>query len=98
MTKDSPTLQVLQRLLAEKGIRDFELFLLQQEGRILPNGLEQISGFIATPSGSAFGFWLEYDDRLGKPTLDPYYEVADLEKEFGNSPEFIQARARFRQS
>ncbi len=81
----------VRRLLAERGISRFALFLVQQEGKALPGGLEAISGFVLTSGGKVYGFWLDWDDCQGRYVLDPWYQVKQV-SEFADDPEYHRAR------
>ena len=82
---------LLRRLLAERGIDRFTLFLVQQEGKLLPGGVEAVSGFVLTAGGEIYGFWLDWDDRRAGYILDPWYRVEDP-SEFAADPEYHRAR------
>ncbi len=69
---------VLRQLLAEKGIDRFALFLVQQEGKELPGGIEAMSGFVLTSAGEIFGFWLDWDPVARRYVLDPWYQVSEV--------------------
>jgi hypothetical protein len=67
---------VLERLLAERGLAPGEWwpFLVQEEGKPLPGGLEALSGFVLTRAGDVFGWWLDWDPGLrpaGERPPDP---------------------------
>lgn len=82
---------VLGQLLAEKGIERFALFLVQQEGKELPGGIEAISGFVLTPAGEVFGFWLDWDPVARRYVLQPWYRVSELAA-FEHDAEYHRAR------
>lgn len=85
--------EALRRLLAERGIDRFALFLVQEEGRELPGGLESLSGFVIGSDGDVHGFWLDWDAGNGRYVLDPWYRVEDP-SDFALDPEYREARAR----
>ncbi|HEX9016432.1 MAG TPA: hypothetical protein VF960_10625 [Chloroflexota bacterium] len=89
---DSPG-EIVARLLARRGIGRHALFLTQQEGKMLPGGVESLSGFVLTGGGEVYGFWLEWDDSAGEYTLDPWYLVEDPSR-FAGDPEYRRARRR----
>ncbi len=96
MSGDSPTPTsvILRRLLAERGIHRFALFLVQQEGRMLPDGVEAISGFVLTDS-DVYGFWLDWDEGRGDFALNPWYRVEDP-SQLASDPEYQRAVAQLR--
>jgi hypothetical protein len=93
MSEDSRALagEVLRRLLAERGLSRFALFLVQEEGIELPGGLEAVSGFVLAPSGEVYGFWLDWDADRGRYFLDPWYRVDDV-SELARDAEYLEAR------
>lgn len=100
MSADDPvraaTQAVLRRLLAERGIARYALFLVSGEGVELPGEpggppIEAVSGFVLDAQGRVYGFWLTWDPAIGH-RLDPWYEVTDP-SEFAGDPEFERARA-----
>lgn len=81
----------LHRLLGERGIHRYALFLVQQEGRELPGGVEAMSGFVLAADGSVHGFWLDWDPARGDYVLDRWYRIEDL-SQFDTDPEYQRAR------
>jgi hypothetical protein len=49
---------VLHRLTRDCGLRRYGLFCVTQEGRRLPDGSEDASGYVLDESGRTFYFWL----------------------------------------
>jgi hypothetical protein len=91
-TGQSPERRVIARLLHERGIGRHALFLTQREGRVLPGGLEAVSGFVLDGHGRAHGFWLAWDDARHALTLAPFYAVEDPEAAFAEDAEYQAAR------
>ena len=93
-----PAAPVLERLLAERGLGAGEWwpFLVQEEGKALPGGLESLSGFVLTRRGRVFGWWLDWDPARGDYALDRWWPVEEPEREFGADGEFRRARRRLR--
>jgi len=87
------TTGILRRLLRAHGIERFALFLVQQEGKALPGGVESLSGFVLTPSGEVYGFFLDWDQEAGQHVLAPWYRVVDT-TQFADDPEYWRARQR----
>ena len=84
--------ELVERLLAARGIRRCALFLTQREGLDLPGGLEAISGFALDPEGAVFGFWLSWDPVRRAHTLAPFYPVDDPDEAFAQDAEYREAR------
>jgi hypothetical protein len=96
-----PAAPVLQRLRAEKGLLagDWWPFLVQEEGKALPGGLESLSGYILTRGGEVFGWWLDWDAGApgdGDYAFDRWWRVARPEREFAGDGEYRRARERLR--
>jgi hypothetical protein len=91
MDRQTRTGEVLRRLLTERSIGRFALFLVQEEGIELPGGLEAVSGFVLASTGEVFGFWLDWDADRGSYFLDPWYPVDDV-SEFAGDAEYLEAR------
>jgi hypothetical protein len=87
----SPERRAIDRLLAERGIGRYALFLTQREGISLPGGLEALSGFVLDEHRHVHGFWLAWDDDRQALTLDPFYPVRDPAREFANDAEYQAA-------
>lgn len=88
--------RAITRLLRERGIGQHALFLTQQEGTVLPNGLEAVSGFVLEPSGRVHGFWLAWNEQRQAPTLAPFYLVEDATTAFAEDAEYHAARRELR--
>ena len=82
---------VIRRLLAERGIDRFALFLTQEEGTVLGGGLEAISGFVLDEHGTVHGFWLDWDPHRRRYALDPWYRLYDL-TDLADDAEYRRAR------
>ncbi len=84
--------QLVERLLAARGIRRCALFLTQREGLDLPGGLEAISGYALDVDGAVYGFWLSWDPARRAHTLAPFYPVDAPEEAFAQDAEYREAR------
>jgi hypothetical protein len=84
-------LQIVDRLLPARGIGRHAFFLVQQEGTELPSGVEAISGFVLDGDGRVHGFWLGWDQRRRRHTLDPWYRVPEAST-FDGDAEYQRAR------
>ena len=92
MSKPSRQRQLIERLLEERGIRRYALFLVQREGLTLPGGVEAVSGFALDGDGRVHGFWLDWDHEKKAYTLAPFYEVDQPESAFPQDQEYRSAR------
>ena len=86
--------QLVEELLAARGIRRCALFLTQREGLDLPGGLEAISGYALDADGAVYGFWLSWDPLRRTYALAPFYSVDDPDGAFARDEEYRQARSR----
>lgn len=84
--------RVVERLLADRGVRRCALFLTQREGLDLPGGLEAISGYALDASGAVYGFWLGWDPARRDYALAPFYPVDEPESAFAEDAEYRRAR------
>lgn len=68
--REKKTLQIIQDLLAKKGIVQYALFHLNEEAsRYLPGGLYPESGKVLNSDGRVFSFWLDWDEEKQDYTL-----------------------------
>ena len=84
--------ELVERLLAARGIRRCALFLTQREGLELPGGLEAISGYALDADGAVHGFWLTWDPVRRAYALAPFYAVDAPEEAFAQDAEYRRAR------
>ncbi|MDQ3702540.1 MAG: hypothetical protein M3442_16695, partial [Chloroflexota bacterium] len=68
-----PAAPVLEGLFAEQGLTAGEWwpFLVQEEGKALPGGVETLSGFVLTQSGEVYGWWLDWAPVTGTSLAGP---------------------------
>lgn len=73
-----PATPVLEGLFAEQGLTAGEWwpFLVQEEGKALPGGVEALSGFVLTRGGEVYGWWLDWAPATGKPLTGPQQDGA----------------------
>ena len=90
-----PAAPVLEGLFAAQGLTAGEWwpFLVQEEGKVLPGGVEALSGFVLTRGGEVFGWWLDWAPE-GRYVLDRWWRVGAPEREFAGDAEFRRARRR----
>lgn len=89
---ESAERRTIRRLLAARGIGQHALFLTQREGQRLPGGLEALSGFILTDRCVVYSFWLGWDARRGRFSLEPFAVVQEPDAVFAEDTEYQQAR------
>jgi hypothetical protein len=86
--------EVLHRLVRDRGLRRYGLFFVTQEGRRLPDGSEDASGYVLDESGRTFFFWLGWDAHHG-PTFTQWEQV-EPEPAWMESAEYRRARDQVR--
>jgi len=72
---DAAYAQMLRRLVESKGLTRYAFFFVAEEGRKLPNGLEETSGHVVDAKGRVFFFWTGWDTERAVPTLRRWDEV-----------------------
>ena len=72
---DAAPMDMLRRLVREKGLRRFAFFFVTGEGRKLPNGLEVTSGTVIDRTGAVYSFWTAWDDARNEPTLTRWRQI-----------------------
>jgi len=82
---------ILERLVRERGLERFAFFLLTGEGIPLPDGLEELSGYVLDARGRVFSFWLSWDEAHGRPTLSEWEEETP-EPHWHENAEYRRAR------
>jgi hypothetical protein len=81
----------LERLVRERGLARFAFFLLSGEGTRLPDGSEELSGYVIDERGRVFSFWLSWDEELGEPFLSEW-EAETPESHWTENAEYRRAR------
>jgi hypothetical protein len=94
-----PAAPVLEGLFAARGLRAGEWwpFLVQGEGKLLPGGIEALSGFVLTRQGEVYGWWLDWEAPPGRYVLDRWWRVEAPQEAFGADAEYLRARRRLSQ-
>jgi hypothetical protein len=92
-----PAGPVLARLFAARGLPAgaWWPFLVQEEGKALPGGLESLSGFVLTRAGDVYGWWLDWDAGApggGDYVFDRWWRVARPGRAFATDAEYRRAR------
>ena len=73
----SRPLSLIERLVRERGLQRFGLFLVVGEGKALPNGDEDQSGFVIDESGQVYAFWTDWDVARQAVELSEWEPVDD---------------------
>jgi len=95
--KDSPESEerrVIRQLLSRKRLGRYEFFLGQREGRRLPGGLEEVSGFVITEHDVAYAFWLSWDSKSHQYVLHPFRAVPHADDALNDDEEYLEARRK----
>jgi hypothetical protein len=66
---------MLRRLVETKGLKRYAFFFMTEEGRRLPNGLEDVSGYVVDATGRVFSFWTGWDAEHGVPAFRHWDQV-----------------------
>lgn len=74
---DSRPLRLIERLVRERGVQRFGLFMVTSEGKTLPNGDEDQSGFVIDGSGQVYSFWTDWDDSSHAVVFSEWEPVDD---------------------
>ncbi len=90
---DPDAANALHQLLAARGLVRYELFGVVGEGREMPNGLEEESGYALLPDGRVFFFWTGWDAERRAPILK-YWDEATPGPDWTDDQEYVRARER----
>jgi hypothetical protein len=82
----------LLRLIEAKIPERFATFGGSSEGLLMPDGTEEVSGFVIDEQGRVFFFWMDWDRRMKAPALGTWKQV-DPEPHWAESREYQRARA-----
>jgi hypothetical protein len=92
-TSDRPVTreaQVLERLLAARGIGPHALFFVSGEGEFFPNGIEESSGFVVDHEGRVYSFWTGWDAERDEVGFTEWEQV-EPEPSWREDEEYRQA-------
>ena len=81
----------LHRLIRDQGLRRYGVFLVTGEGKILPDGSEDASGYVVDEAGRVFFFWLDWDDQLEGVTFAKWKSI-EPDADWEDEPEYLEAR------
>jgi hypothetical protein len=83
--------QVLDRLIAARGIGSYGLFFVSGEGQFFPNGVEEASGFAISDLGQVYAFWTGWDSKR-REVIFSQWETAETEPDWVDDDEYQRAR------
>ena len=83
--------QVLDRLLATRGIGRYGLFFTSGEGDFFPNGVEETSGFVIDGQGQVHSFWTGWDADRQDVTFTEW-QCVEPEPDWLSDDEYLHAR------
>ena len=84
---------VLDALVHARGLENWAYFFVTGEGRFFPNGVEESSGDVITPSGQVYTFWTGWDTGQAVVTFRVWREEHP-EPHWTRSSEYRRARER----
>lgn len=84
---------ILDRLLRARGLDRYVTFWETPEGREMPNGEEEESGYVLASDGRVFFWWTGWDPAQNRPTLKSW-EEANPDSSWAESDEYVRARER----
>jgi len=86
----------LHRLVRGRGLSRYAVFGVVGEGREMPNGLEEASGYVLEPDGRVHFFWTGWDANRGEATMHTW-EEATPDEAWDDDDEYLAARRRLGQ-
>ena len=87
---DAEHMALLDRLIAERGIERYGLFLLTSENLFTPDGYEEMSGFVVSRDGRVF-FWTGWDEAAQQVAFETWRD-AEPQPDWKGSAEYQAAR------
>ena len=87
---DSEHMELLRRLIAARGIKQYGLYLLTSENRYTPTGFEEMSGYAIDPAGGAHFFWVGWDDARQQEDFTVWQD-AEQQANWSSDQEFVEA-------
>ena len=91
--REPPTREAtrLDRLIKEQGLKRYAVFLVSGEGKRLPDGSEDASGYVIDELGRVFFFWLGWDGERQGATFSEWEQV-ESEPDWARIGEYRRAR------
>src|SRR5215210_7633461 len=97
LTNDAGTIRAgkpqddLHRLIRDEGLRRYGLFFVTGEGKRLPDGSEDASGYVIDGHGNVFSFWLDWSPEHQAVAFSEWRQV-EAEPDWSDSAEYREAR------
>jgi hypothetical protein len=89
--QETHQVDALTRLLRERGVDRYGLFLVSGEGRKLPDGGEATSGYVIDEAGRVYFFWMAWDTAVNRISLTRWQQV-EPDPDWLEEPEYRLAR------
>ena len=87
---DGEHMELLRRLIAARGIKQYGLYLLTSENRYTPTGFEEMSGYAIDPAGGAHFFWVGWDDARHEEDFTVWQD-SEQQAGWSSDQEFLEA-------
>jgi hypothetical protein len=91
LRSDTDHAELLEALFAEQGIGRHGLFMTTGEGRVTPDGYEEMSGYVVSESGCAFFFWTGWNEHTGRSAFK-VWRPAEPQPDWQDDDEYQAAR------
>jgi hypothetical protein len=90
-TKADPAYtEALDALVKAEGASPYAPFFVAGEGRRMPNGLEETSGYVVDTHGRVFSFWTGWDAERGKMVFR-HWDAVEPERDWLEDEEYREA-------
>ena len=88
---DAEHMALLDRLIAERGIDRYGLYLLTSENLFTPDGYEEMSGCVVSSDGRVYFFWTSWDG-VDQRVVFETWRVVEPQLDWQDSAEYQAAR------
>jgi hypothetical protein len=88
---DAEHMALLDRLIAERGIDRYGLYLLTSENLFTPDGYEEMSGYVVSSDGGVYFFWTSWHN-VDQRVVFETWQAAELQSDSQDSEEYQAAR------
>ena len=82
---------LLRAAIARRGLSRFAIFDICVEGRIYPNGFDEVSGSVLNEDGRIWFFWTGWDDERQAVTIR-HWDEEPITPLLTSGPEYERAR------
>ena len=90
---DPDAADALDRLVRGRGLERHALFGVVGEGREMPSGLEEVSGYALASDGRVYFFWTGWDAERMAETLR-IWEQATPDASWADDSEYVAAQKK----